>query len=50
MKVLLQKKKQLMKWLETILSKVIVWAAKDVRKLKDRPPEITAWQIIKLLA
>lgn len=50
MLIIFQKKIKLIKWLEKMLAEVVDWGEKSVRKLKGKPPEKTAWQIIKLLA
>lgn len=50
MKALFQKKKQLTKWLENMFNSIVYYGKKNVRKLKGKPPEMTVWQIIKLLA
>jgi len=50
MEAIFKRKNQLIEWLESMFDKVIYWAKKNVRKLKGKPPEKTAWQIIKLLA
>jgi len=50
MKAIVKNLNQLIKWFDKMFSKVIYWGKKNVRKLKGKPPEKTAWQIIKLLA
>lgn len=50
MAVLLDKKNKFKKWLKTIMNLLVTRAKKNVRKLKGKPPELTSWQIIKLLA
>ncbi|MFT6355903.1 MAG: hypothetical protein ACJAYJ_000108 [Saprospiraceae bacterium] len=47
---LLQKGNKLMRWVDRIANSLIKRAKKDVRKLKGQPPELSSWQIIKLLA
>ncbi len=47
---LLQKGNKLMRWIDRITNSLRKRAKKDVRKLKGQPPELSSWQIIKLLA
>ncbi|MFT4760271.1 MAG: hypothetical protein ACI9XO_004882 [Paraglaciecola sp.] len=47
---LLQKGNKLMQWVDRIANSLIKRTKKDVRKLKGQPPELSSWQIIKLLA
>ncbi len=41
---------RLSRWLDDIAKLLIKRAIKDARKLKGQSPELTSWQIIKLLA
>ena len=50
MNALLSGIRKLKKWL-TKMTKILIYRErKEVRKLKGKPPELTAWDIIKLLA
>ena len=50
MKALLKGTKQLKNWFSKVARSLINRGKKESRKLKGRPPKLTAWDIIKLLA
>lgn len=50
MDALLSGTRKLKKWLVKTTKSLINRGQKEVRKLKGKPPELTSWDIIKLLA
>jgi len=50
MEALITSKKRLSSWFIKTANLLIKRAKKNVRKLKDKPPKPTPWEIIKLLA
>lgn len=50
MQALLKGVSQLKKWLNRIAKQLINRGKKEARRLKGKPPKLTSWEIIKLLA
>jgi len=50
MDALLSGHSKICQWVDKLLIMIVKRAKKDARKIRGKPPKLTAWQIIKLLA